>query len=366
MTFNKQQEIRELCLLASRAGKDAIREIQELKLKAQIDNIYECLKQKSKGFYSLASLEAAQKSIQDWQNLKLELITIFDNNYPKQLLEIADPPILLFAKGKTSFPVKLPKMVSIVGARNSSAEGVEFAIHLAEDLSKLDICVVSGLALGIDSHAHKGALQTENILPTIAVLGGGLEKIYPATNYHLAQNIIDQGGFLLSQFEPGAKIFRSNFLNRNRLIAGLSLGTVVVQAAKRSGSLATARYAAEAGREVFAVPGFPGYKLHQGTNKLIQQGAKLVTCVEDVLEELSLELSIEESFPISLEAGEHRLLQFISEKGQVSIEDMLEGFSTINEILNLLFLLEEKKLITQDSMNNYQLSLRAKKNLHRF
>ncbi|MBI5718927.1 MAG: DNA-protecting protein DprA [Burkholderiales bacterium] len=211
-------------------------------------------------------------------------ITLGDADYPPLLLQTADPPALLFAQGAVHRLAA--RSVAIVGTRHPTTQGEENARAFAAALSREGLVVVSGLARGIDAAAHEGALLGEG--GTVAVLGAGLDDPYPSQNARLAARIVDQGGAVISEYAPGTPPLKENFPRRNRIIAGLSLGTLVVEAALRSGSLITARLATEAGREVFAIPGSIHSPQSKGCHALIRQGAKLVEVATDILEELRL------------------------------------------------------------------------------
>jgi len=210
------------------------------------------------------------------------LVTLADRDYPKLLLEIPDPPPLLYASGRLGL-LNRPSL-AIVGSRNATAQGERNAESFARAFSENGLCIVSGLALGIDAAAHRGGLVGPG--STIAVLGTGIDIVYPARNAELAGEIA-RAGLLLSEFPLGSKASAHNFPRRNRLISGLTLGCLVVEAALASGSLITARAAAEQGRDVFAVPGSIHSPLSKGCHALIKSGAKLVESAEDVLAELS-------------------------------------------------------------------------------
>ena len=214
------------------------------------------------------------------------LIPIGDPRYPDLLTRIADPPPLLFLKGDPAL-LSNPQ-IAIVGSRNPSHSGRQTAREFGCYLAATGIGITSGLATGIDSAGHEGALDANGI--TIAVAATGLDRVYPARHRKLAHRIAEQGA-LVSEFPPGTPARRHHFPLRNRIISGLSLGTLVVEAAKRSGSLITARQAAEQGREVFAIPGSIHNPLARGCHALIRQGAKLVETAQDVIEELGPMLS---------------------------------------------------------------------------
>jgi DNA processing protein len=209
------------------------------------------------------------------------LLTLADADYPQSLLTADDPPVLLYAKGNTAI-LNRP-MLAVVGSRNATAQGLRDAEAFAKALGEAGLTIVSGLALGIDAAAHRGALATA--AGTVAVIGTGPDRLYPARNEALARSIAEQG-IVLSEFPLGTPALASNFPRRNRIIAGLGLGCLVVEAAPRSGSLITARLAAESGREIFAIPGSIHSPLSRGCHQLIRQGAKLVESAQDILEEL--------------------------------------------------------------------------------
>ncbi|OGA73798.1 MAG: DNA protecting protein DprA [Betaproteobacteria bacterium RIFCSPLOWO2_12_FULL_65_14] len=210
------------------------------------------------------------------------IITLADDIYPRALLETADPPAVLYAVGRVEL-VRGPAL-AIVGSRNATAQGERNAESFAKALSEAGLTIVSGLALGIDAAAHRGGLAGPG--STIAVLGTGIDVVYPRRNAELATQIIARG-LLLSEFALGTAPLAQNFPRRNRLISGLAQGCLVVEAAVASGSLITARSAADQGREVFAIPGSIHSPLSRGCHTLIKSGAKLVESADDVLAELS-------------------------------------------------------------------------------
>ena len=215
------------------------------------------------------------------------VLTLGDTEYPRALLTIADPPPLLYVKGRTDLLAK--PGIAIVGSRNATGQGVQNAERFAQTLSAAGLCVISGLALGIDAAAHTGACSAApDHGSTIAITGTGLDLVYPAKHRTLAHRIAEQG-CLLSEYPLGTPAIAANFPRRNRLISGMSLGVLVVEAALQSGSLITARSALEQGREVFAIPGSIHSPLAKGCHQLIRQGAKLVESAQDILEELKIQ-----------------------------------------------------------------------------
>lgn len=216
--------------------------------------------------------------------MKIEEISIDSKYYPEQLKQIYDAPIKLYVLGNKE--ILKHKGIAIVGARNASEYGRKVTLQFSRKLSENGINIISGLALGIDTCAHLGTLQNTSKGKTIAVLGGGINKIYPKQNIELARNIIKRGGCIISEYPAESKPEKINFPQRNRIISGLSSGVLVVEASKKSGALITADFALEQGREVFAVPGNILSLTSVGTNNLIKQGAKLVSSYEEILSEL--------------------------------------------------------------------------------
>lgn len=208
------------------------------------------------------------------------IVTLADTDYPRGLLEMPDPPPLLYVKGRREL-LNRPAL-AIVGSRNATPQGLINAEHFAHFLSDSGLCIVSGMALGIDGAAHRGALQGAS--SSIAVVGTGLDIVYPARHRDLAHELAQRGA-LVSEFAIGTPSKAQNFPRRNRIISGLSQGCLVVEAALQSGSLITARLAAEQGRDVFAIPGSIHSPLAKGCHYLIKQGAKLVESAQDILEE---------------------------------------------------------------------------------
>ena len=209
------------------------------------------------------------------------IITLADASYPPALLEIADPPSVLYVRGNPDLLHR--RGIAVVGSRNATPQGTQTAESFARHLAAQGLCIVSGLALGIDAAAHRGALAAQG--ETVAVIGTGADRIYPARNKELAIAIAERGA-IVSEFPLGTPAVAYNFPRRNRIISGLARGVLVVEAAPESGSLITARLAAEQGREVFAIPGSIHSPVARGCHKLIKQGAKLVETAQDILEEL--------------------------------------------------------------------------------
>lgn len=232
----------------------------------------------------LGTNQAEIQSTLDWLNASEtnQIITLADEAYPQLLLEIHDPPPLLYCKGDVQL-LNTPS-IAMVGSRNASPQGDKNAQDFAEALTQHGYTIISGMALGIDGAAHRGALRGEG--KTIAVVGTGLDIVYPAKHRDLAHQIVSSG-LIISEFGIGTPSRPENFPRRNRIISGLSLGCLVVEANVQSGSLITAKLAAEQGREVFSIPGSIHSPVSKGCHLLIKQGAKLVDCVQDILDELN-------------------------------------------------------------------------------
>ena len=223
----------------------------------------------------------AKRHLQFLNKNNIDIISIEDKEYPELLRNIYDPPVSLYIRGNknnlNSFNI------AIIGCRDATEYGKKIAQERSYKLSKKNMHIVSGLARGIDSYAHLGAVYA--MADTIAVLGNGLDIIYPRENYFLAEKIIKNGGSIISEYPLGTKPDKSNFVARNRIISGISRGVVVVEAKKKSGTLITVDFALEQGRDIFSVPGDINSENSYGTNELIKQGAKMVTCYEEILEE---------------------------------------------------------------------------------
>ena len=227
--------------------------------------------------------EALEKELCELPNIGARLIKWSDSDYPLNLRQIADPPPFLFVRGTAQLTDS--NCIAVVGARAASDIGRRMAQRIGLELAAKGFTVVSGLARGIDGEAHQGALDAHG--KTLAVLGCGVDVIYPAEHRKLAEAIIAGGGALISELPIGTQPLAENFPTRNRILSGLCLGVVIVEAAEKSGSLITARMALEQDRQVFAVPGSPLSGKTRGSNRLLKEGAKLVECVEDVIEELA-------------------------------------------------------------------------------
>jgi DNA processing protein len=276
------------------------------------------------------------------------LVTYVSQDYPKSLFEIPDPPPFLYVKGELR---SHELSIAIVGSRRATSYGLMTTGKLAEALASHGVCVVSGMARGVDTAAHKGALQAGG--RTVGVLGCGVDTVYPPENRVLFDRMAD-AGCLVSEFPLGTQPLAENFPRRNRIISGLSSGVLVVEAAEKSGSLITAQYALEHGRDVFAVPGNISFATSRGCNRLIKQGAKLVDCVEDILEELPAYARSSADAPLfqsplrtfSLTPKEAAIYELLA-RSPLHIDDIISQTElTAGEVSSMLLHLELKGAIT--------------------
>ncbi len=300
---------------------------------------------------TLASWETSvevEKERQWVQELGLTVLTFADEAYPASLREIYDPPLVLYIKGK--IPETWPRGVAVVGSRETSHYGLETAKKLSYQLGYAGVSVISGLARGIDTAAHLGALAAKGT--TWAVLGCGLDKMYPPENDALAAKIVESGGCLISELPLGTSPDKRTFPMRNRLVSGLSFGVLVIEAGRQSGALITARQALEQGRQVFAVPGRIDNPQAQGCHQLIKDGAKLVEGVEDILTELEFLIPKESMMtprplPTNLNDEEEKIYAAI-ELDETPIDSITQKTGLPSgTVSSTLLRLEMKKLVRQ-------------------
>jgi DNA processing protein len=296
-------------------------------------------------------LKKAQNEIKKAARHRVQIIPFFDEKYPPALREIYDPPIALYVKG--CLPDSSLPAAAVVGSRVASLYGTRIARAIALDLARAGVVVVSGLALGIDSAAHQGTLQAEGV--TVAVLGGGLGQIYPPENQKMADRICQKGA-LVSEYPTDMKPQPGFFPVRNRIISGLSRAVVVVEAYEKSGALITADCALEQGRDVFAVPGNADSHGSKGTNNLLKQGAKLVTCAADILEELKVVLDKPKPQARAVEnlsPQENKLLSLL-QNDNLDVETLIEESGLeARQVISSLSLMEIKGLVKALPGKNY-------------
>ena len=281
-----------------------------------------------------ARLQKPDKKV--FRDFKIKTVFWGDKEYPKLLAEIYDPPMILYCRGNIKLLDSI--CIAIVGSRKHTYYSRVVLESIIPSLAAANLTVVSGLALGVDGLAHYLAL--ENGGKTIGVLGCGVENIYPIVNRSLGERMLNHGGLIISEFPPKTPPYKSNFPIRNRIIAGLSVGTLVVEARHDSGSLITAGLANEYGREVFALPGNIDSFASEGTNALIKQGAKMVTEAADILSELNIESVTPENLLIEPQNKEEKLIFTALEKGPLAVDKISKTTNldivTINSLMSIL------------------------------
>ncbi len=303
----------------------------------------ESLRMRPETIESIIKREFEEKAETELERVKAlggDILILDDGSYPAYLREIADPPITLYVRGDWQACFEQP-CVAVIGSRMCSTYGENASEMLARDLASRGICIISGLARGIDTAAHRGAMRGGG--RTIAVLGTGIDGVYPKENARLVREILDSGGAVVSQFPLGTPPLKDNFPYRNRIISGLSLGVLIVEATEKSGSLITARLATEQNREVMAVPGNITSRTSVGTNYLIKAGAKLVQQWQDVVAELPSDVAAailppkiddadqkaertqDELVPAGMNENERKVWKHLSTDESVQIDALLEA-----------------------------------------
>jgi len=284
----------------------------------------------------------------------IKVLCLEDSRYPDLLKNISDPPICLFVKGAIETLSK-KTMFAVVGARQPTDYGQRIAYRISSALSGKGFVLVSGLAYGIDALAHRACLDVGG--KTVAVLGCGIDLVYPAAHTSLVSNIIKKGGTVLSEFPPRSEIVKGMFVARNRIVSGMSKGVLVIEGRKHSGTLITARYAAEQGRDIFAVPGPIDSDLSNAPNLLIKQGAKLVMSENDILEEYGIENSPAEVKDGKLSQQEKAIIELVK-KNALSADEISKASSQpISQLLQLISTLELNNVLVKDSQNRYRIRL---------
>ena len=310
----------------------------------------------ARGFLKYRDSLNPQEYLDKVRSKNIGVLIIEDKNYPKLLKEIADPPPVLYVRGELS-PKFFKKVIAVVGTRKMTNYGKEVTEVLVRDLVAAGFTIVSGLAYGVDSYAHRVTIGNGG--KTVAVLGGGIDRIYPRENEALAKEIENGNGAVISEFPIGMDSMPGNFPARNRIISGLSHGVLITEAGDRSGSLITAGQAGEQGREVFAVPGPILSKLSQGPSSLIKQGAKLVTNVNDILEELNLDVRYKTEDVSEVEGDneeEEKIIEII--KSGVTHVDQITRQSKLPaaKVGSTLSLMEIKGKVRSSGSGSYSLT----------
>ncbi len=307
--------------------------------------------------YNNIDFEKAKQVAQQIENLGWNVHFYNDASFPKQLFSISTkeiPPILFSIGKEVSFDDKL---IGIVGARHATEQGRQFAYNLATSLARAGIIVVSGMAEGIDSAAHKGTLDAGG--HTVAVWGSSLDNVYPPSNKQLAE-FIKNKGTVFSEYLPGTSPMKNHFPQRNRIIAGFSDGIVVVEAGQRSGALITAEIGLSYQKQIFAVPGLPGSKMSIGTNELIKSGARLITSIQDIYEELPLlkgEIAAKQFIALpEMTDIEKKIIQLFSD-GPKQVDNISRDVSlSVPELMEFLLALELKGIVKELSGKRFMLA----------
>lgn len=293
--------------------------------------------------------DVVDQSLDKTDRLPVDVISIQDDEYPLLLRQLPDAPVLLWIWGDKSL-LNLPG-IAVVGTRKPSQYGIRLTRTMSSELSEHGLCIFSGLAIGVDAVAHKAALDAQG--PTVAVLGSGIDWLYPAVNKHLARRIASEGGAVITEFAPGTKPDAQNFPARNRIVSGLSLGTLVIETGLQGGSMITARIALDQNREVFVLPHAADSKTADGNHVLIQKGfGKLVTKTAHILEELNLKTSVDQKKDKKVKQSELSDTQLkvwdLMNGEPVHFDQLLEGSPvSINELNMILLELEFEGRIRQ-------------------
>lgn len=317
------------------------------------------------------------KKMEELKKKNIKVLCLVDKDYPESLRNISDSPICIYIKSSMSnffnsvgvlAPLRtsqvekkltssLSILFAIVGTRNPTNYGIQVARKFAYELASAGFTIVSGMAMGIDTVAHQACLQAGG--KTIAVLGCGVDVIYPAVNRNLYYKIINSGGAIISEFPPGQFVIKGLFISRNRIISGLSKGVMIVEGLEDSGSLITAKHAAEQGKDVFAPPSPITSTMSVAPNLLLKQGAKLVTSVNDIYEEFNIKITPKKKEDlISKLTIEEKEIFCLIEKGSLIVDDIsLFLKKPVREILNILSVMEIAGVIERNSENKYQVKL---------
>lgn len=305
-----------------------------------------------------------EKMFERADSQSVRMLASSHKDYPTCLQQIFDPPPVLYVRGNVPETVQggleTNRALAIVGTRDASDYGRDISRYLAQSLTEAGVSVISGLALGIDGAAHQGAVQAlhsgKRKAATVAVLGCGVDVIYPHKHERLSRDILETGGAIVSEYPLGTRPDRKHFPGRNRIINGLSSGTLVVEADVKSGALITAEYAAQEGRTVFAIPGRIGDKRSAGTLELIKQGALLVTAAQDILDTFHWHAAQQTSLFATPELpdNEQRLLTIIHDHGEPLLDDLMAATNMpAHELLPLLTLLELKGVVRTLATGRY-------------
>jgi DNA processing protein len=338
------EELTAIMALSRLKGLDAIQKKEVVDRHESIAQLFEGrikhynrdLKQKIKSFNEWGKIDKERAKL---EKMGVNIITIKDSKYPKLLKNIPDAPIILYKKGRLKIGTDT---IAIVGSRRATFEGMNLAEKIAHTLSSIGVTVVSGLARGIDSSAHKGALKEKG--KTIGILGCGIDICYPSENMRLFEKMGEEGA-ILTEYSLGEKPLAFHFPERNRIIAGLSKGILVIEASKRSGSLITARLALEYGREVMAIPGSIFNEDYKGANTLIKEGAKLIDGIEDIITSCFPRLELKKEQGIDMDKDEDYIYSIIG-FDKIHVDEVIEKSKMeTKNVMAILTRLEMKEAI---------------------
>lgn len=284
----------------------------------------------------------------------IKMLTCDDKDYPESLKNISDSPICIYVKGEIP---KSKNYFAIVGTRKPTAYGIQITKKFSRELVEAGFIIVSGMALGIDTIAHQTALDVGG--KTIAILGSGINVIYPSSNFQLYHNIIKSGGAVISEFPPNQYVLKGLFISRNRIISGLSRGVLIAEGGEFSGALITAQYAGIQGKDVFAIPSPINSQMASAPNLLIKQGAKMVTSIQDIFEEFEMRITPQKKEDIREKLGEtERLIFDILIKMPKTVDDLaIEINKNITEVLNTMSVLEINGIVEKNIEKKYQLRI---------
>ncbi len=297
-----------------------------------------------------------EEKLEEFKNKRIVVLTREDRRFPRPLKEISDSPICLYVKGDIDdFDFEKHYLFAVVGTRKPTSYGVNIARKLTYELAFAGFTIVSGLALGIDAAAHTAALDAK--AKTIAILGCGVDIAHPPSNKYLYDKIIQTGGLIISEFPPGMISLKGLFIARNRLISGLSRGILVVEGAKDSGALTTARFGAEQGKEVFAVPGPITSEMSEAPNLLLKEGVRMVTSIDDILQELQIKIIPKQKkhFENSLTKDQTKIIELLSQEPKSTDEISFATKISTSVILQTLSTLEMSGVVEKNSEGKYQM-----------
>jgi len=297
-----------------------------------------------------------KKELEKLKNDGITVLAVDDKDYPEALKNISDPPICIYMKGSTGWSTPTTYF-AIVGTRKPTSYGIQITKKFGRELVEAGFVIVSGMALGIDTIAHQAALDSKG--KTIAVLGSGVNVIYPSSNFQLYHNIIKSGGAVISEFPPNQYVLKGLFISRNRIISGLSRGVLIAEGGEFSGALITAKYAGIQGKDVFAIPSPINSQMSSAPNLLIKQGAKMVTSTQDILDEFEMPITPKrkEDIQEKLSGLEKSIFDILIKNPETVDYLALNLHQTASQILNIISLMEINGIIEKNIEKKYQIRI---------